>query len=107
MLHTGHDGIVLCKICALVTSYHCPGDLRTQVRIFTAAFGNTSPAWVTGNIYHRGECPANPICTGLGCCYSCRFFNCFHIPGTSQTQWNRESGLITMDHIHSENEGDL
>src|SRR6476620_8348883 len=107
MLDAGHDGIVLCKICTLVTSYHCPCNLRTKVRVFTTSFRNTSPTRITGNIYHRRERPANSICTGFSGSYPRRFFYSIHVPGTSQSQRDREGRLVAMDDIHSKNEGDL
>ena len=46
VFYAGHDFVIPLHILSLITEYHCFGNHCSEKRVFTAAFGNTSPTWV-------------------------------------------------------------
>ena len=52
MFHASQHRIFLGQVISLITINHSFCNLASQIRIFTRTFGNPSPSWISGNIYH-------------------------------------------------------
>ena len=61
MFGTGCNGGRIVQGIALKTFHHSYTHNGTQVRIFTTAFSDSSPAGIARDIDHRGKCPADTV----------------------------------------------
>src|SRR6478752_5106543 len=59
------DCIWRSEIGSLKATYARGGELRTEIRIFTRAFDDASPAGVARDVDHRGKSPVNTHCRGF------------------------------------------
>ncbi len=104
MLDAGHDLVIVAEIVALVALDHGTGDGRTEEWIFARAFGGASPAWVTADVDHRAEGPADACRRSLARGDTGRFLDRLHVPRARQPQRNGEHRLVAVDNVHAENQ---
>ena len=104
MLYASRDVSRLIQI-ALKTSHLGSCNFSSKIRVLTGSFRNSAPARVAGNVAHRGEGPGNtvPACFLTGNLTS--LSDGLKVPGRSHCQRYREAGLISVNHIQSENKG--
>ena len=84
--------------------HHGLGHAGIQVRVFTAALGNTAPAGVAGNVQHGRKRPAHALRGGLNGSHAGAFFHQGGVKGGRQAQRNGENGVETVNHVTAHQE---
>ena len=105
MLHTSHYLVIPAHILSLVSAYHGTGDGCAEERVFTVSLRHAPPTGITADVHHRAECPQDTVGTGFDGSYTGGLFDGFHIPGTRQAERNRENGFVSVDYVHTEQQG--
>ena len=100
----GHGGGI--GRAALITVNHGLGHARVQVGVFTAAFGDTAPAGVAGDVQHGREGPADTLCGGFDGRHAGALFHQGGIKSGRQPQRDGENGMITMDDVAAHQQRD-
>ena len=86
------------RITPLIAVDERPRHSAAEEGIFADALRRTSPAGIARNVDHRGEGPAD---TGGN---TGRTLDGLHVPRGRQAERNRKGRLITVDHIHAEDQ---
>ena len=105
MFHTGKNliSIVLVVISLIPLNIgFCQNS--SQVRIFSTAFHNTAPTGIPTDVNHGTEHPVNTCSSGFLGRYPGHTFHQIRVPGSGECQWDWKYGLMTMNHIHPEDE---
>src|ERR1044072_678709 len=107
MLGAGDDLVRSAVVTALKSANARARHLRTEERIFTRAFSNSSPARVARDINHRRERPVNARSSCFRGGNAGRAFCRRGIPGCRFAERYRKDGAITMNDIETEDERNL
>ncbi len=105
MLRTSDDLGRIGKIVSLKAFHLRARHGRTQIGIFSSAFGNATPARVTGDVHHRSE---GPMGAGSACFFrrhGCGPFHQIRMPtgGLGQRDW--ENGSVAVNDVVAEDQG--
>ena len=106
VLHASHDlvGGKMHRITPLIAVDERPRHSAAEEGIFADALRRTSPAGIARNVDHRGESPADTGGTRLDGRNTGRTLDGLHVPRGRQAERNRKGRLITVDHIHAEDQ---
>jgi hypothetical protein len=105
MLGAGHYCIQTTKAITLKTLYPCAGNLRAQVGVLAGAFHNPAPAWVAGNVNHRGKGPMHAARRSFGSGYPRRTPDSSYIPAGRFAKRDREGDAIAVDYVLPKKQG--
>ena len=106
VLNTGRHRSRIAQVVLLIASDHRSRYGGRQEGILPVALGNSPPAGIAGNIYHRREIPHESVSGSFSGRNAGRPLDEFQVPGARYAQGYWKDGLVAVDHIHSGDQGD-
>src|SRR5580658_973873 len=106
MLYANHDTVGT-ELCALKSANLCAGHRGTEVGILAGPLNDPAPASIACDVDHGSKGPLNSGGTGVLRGYMLGLLFNRGIPGRCHRERNREDGAISMNHIESEDDGDV
>ena len=89
----------------LKSPHHRLGHKRGKIWVLTASLGYTTPPGVAGNVKHRRESPSDAVGGSLHSCNAGRICGHLRRESGSESQGDRENGLVAVNHIARHQEG--
>ena len=105
MLRTGEDGVRRREVIALKSPDTGPGDVRPEVGVLPRSLHDAAPAGIACDVDHRGESPLQTRCRGFDGGHPGRGFDGRHVPRTALGQRHGRNGLVAVDHVQREDQG--